>query len=356
VPLRRPLALLLALLAAGQLLAACGDGAGAGPGGPPRPITGLATGTWTWVDFPDSACQDGTPTGIGVSRGTSEDLVLYLNGGGACWDALTCLFLQTATTGPFGRAQFEALEAELPGSILDRDLGGNPFREATLVYVPYCTGDVHAGDRVASYGSAPVAWHHVGRANVAAYLRRLAATFPAPRRLVVSGSSAGGFGALVNYDAARRAWPAAEALLLDDSGPPLLAADTSPALLPAWRAAWGTDAFLDPLCGEPCRSGFAPLLSVLAGRYPADRLALLSSTQDGVISWYFGLDGASFQAAQDRMLAEVLAPLPRARSFVVPGTGHTMLGGPAGFTQGVPLLEWLSQAWSGDAAWASQHP
>jgi hypothetical protein len=54
-------------------------------------------------------------------------------------------------------------------------------------------------------GSAAVAWRHGGRADVAAYLKRRAATFPAPRKLAISGSSAGGFGALLNCDAARQA-------------------------------------------------------------------------------------------------------------------------------------------------------
>ena len=293
-----------------------------------------------------------------MSPGTSGELVLYLEGGGACWDYWTCL-LGAATPGPFGRAEFEARQAgALPGSILDRTLAGNPFAGATLVYVPYCTGDVHAGDRVSTYGSGAgtLTWRHVGRANVAAYLRRLAVTFTAPERLVVSGSSAGGFGALANYEAIRAVWPSADALLLDDSGPPLLAADTASTLSVAWRAAWGLDALLDPLCGEACHAGFAPLLAVVAARHPQDRLALLSSEQDQVISAFYGLSPASFQAAQERMLTGTLAPLENARSFVVGGSSHTMLGDPAAFSEGVPLLEWLSLARTGDPAWGSAHP
>jgi hypothetical protein len=347
------------LLLAVLLAAGCSGAGESTTDGPPQPIAGLTAGTWTWVDFPDSACQDGTPTGIGLSPGTSADLVLYLQGGGACWDSLTCVTFHTASRGPFGRAEFEALRSgTLPGSILDRTLAGNPFAAATLVFVPYCTGDVHAGDRVTTYGSGSgaVTWRHVGRANLAAYLRRLAVTFTEPPRVAVTGSSAGGFGALANYDAVRAAWPAAAALLLDDSGPPLLAADTTPALAAAWREAWGLDPLLDPLCGEPCRAGFAPLLGALAARHPQDRLALLSSEQDGVISAFYGLDGAAFQAAQERMLAAALAPLAHARSFVVAGSSHTMLGRPAAFTQGEPLLGWIGQAWSGDGGWSAQHP
>jgi hypothetical protein len=65
---------------AGDLPPADGSGSDAGPpdaittdgpspdaGPPPEPITATA-GSWTWIDFPDSTCDDGTPTGIGINR------------------------------------------------------------------------------------------------------------------------------------------------------------------------------------------------------------------------------------------------------------------------------------------------
>jgi hypothetical protein len=294
-----------------------------------------------------------------VSQGTGPDLVVFLNGGGACWDYLTCYVLRLATPGPFGEAQFEALRASaLPGSILDRALPGNPYRDASLVFVPYCTGDVHGGDRVVTYTGFDGArtYHHVGHANLEAFLPRLAATWPAPRRLVVAGASAGGFGALLNYDTFRRRWPAAQGVLVDDSGPPLEGAALSPALLAAWRASWGVDALLGPLCGISCQSSFAPVLTEVAARWPADRFALLSSLQDLVIASYFQLSPAEFEEALLGAAEEVLGPLPNARFYFVPGNGHTMLGDPAAFAQGEPLLGWLGAQASGDPAWVSRQP
>jgi hypothetical protein len=347
----------VAALCAAALLAGCGsDGSGR-----PRadPIAGLAPGEWTWVPFADSACEDGSPTGVAVSQGTGPDLLVFLNGGGACWDYLTCFVLDLATRGPFGEAEFEALrDSALPGSILDRTLPGNPYADASYVFVPYCTGDVHAGDRVATYTGAtgPRTYHHVGHRNLLTFLPRLVATWPAPRRLVVAGASAGGFGALLNHDTLRRRWPSAQGLLIDDSGPPLQGADVSPDLTAAWRASWGTDALLLPLCGEACRTSFAPAITAVAARWPQDRLALLSSLQDLVIASYFQLSAARFQAALLGTASDVLAPLPNARFYFVPGNGHTMLGDPAAFAQGEPLLGWLAAQASGDPGWVSQQP
>ncbi len=364
----------VALAVAGAALlarAACGASAGAGatagesppagtaPATAAEPITGLQPGAWTWVDFPESACSDGSPTGIGVNAGTGPDLVLVLNGGGACWDWLTCYVLGTAAGGPFGRPQLEILEARaLAGSILDRALPGNPFADATLVFVPYCTGDVHGGDRVTTYtgGGGQRTYHHVGHSNLVTFLRRVAATWPTPRRLVVSGSSAGGFGAVLNYDTIRSAFPASVGFLVDDSGPPLEPGAVSQTELDAWFSSWGLGDVLDPLCGGACRSGLSPGLSALARKYPRDRMALLSSLQDQVISNYFLLDGARFESELRRTAADVLAPLPNVRFFFVAGSSHTMLGDPAAFTQGVPLLTWLAQQVGGDAAWTSQQP
>jgi fermentation-respiration switch protein FrsA (DUF1100 family) len=108
-----------------------------------------------------------------------------------------------------------------------------------MVFIPYCTGDLHAGNNVATYdvlGPRMVA--HVGRRNVEALMPRLRGTWGSPRRVVVSGSSAGGYGATLNYDLFRRAYPQAQMTLVDDSGP-LLVGDGVPA---DERAAWWSDA------------------------------------------------------------------------------------------------------------------
>lgn len=363
-PLPRSAAAWLSLGAVAALAACGGPGATAGADAPAlpaagAPLVGLTPGAWNWVPFADSACDDGSPTGLGVNPGTGPDLVVVLDGGGACWDYLTCAVLGTSSHGPFDEARFRAMEAgELAGSILDRALPGNPFADATLVFVPYCTGDIHGGDNVVTYagpGDARTV-HHVGHANVVAFVSRLAATWPAPRKLVVSGASAGGFGSVVNYATFRAAWPAARAYLVDDSGPTLEAGAIPPGLLLAWYESWRLDKLLDPLCGAACRGDLSAGLSAVLARYPGDRVSLLSSLQDQVISGYFVLGGPRFEEELLRLAADVLAPAPNARFFFVGGSTHPMLDRPGAFTQGVPLVTWLGQQVSDDPAWASQRP
>ncbi len=67
------------------LLAACGgtlQGA--------KPVRAPAE-EWTWVDVPGTLCMNRPETGFGINpSSTSEDVLIVLEGGGACFDPVTC--------------------------------------------------------------------------------------------------------------------------------------------------------------------------------------------------------------------------------------------------------------------------
>jgi hypothetical protein len=354
------------------------------------PIAG-ATG-WRWIPFPDSTCTDAvqdpatgryrfgsSATGLAVSFGpaSSADLVVFFDGGGACWDYLTCggaapLLDKTAATGPFGPDEFvrEAYD-RFPASWLRRENLPPSLRDATVVFVPYCTGDVHGGAKVTTYPppagaglAGDLTWHHVGHDNVVAFLRRLGPTFPHPRKLVVAGSSAGGFGALVAYPLFRTRWPDAQAYLVDDSGPPLQG-DAIPASSRAgWYASWDLGAALDPVC-PACRQDFSQALAGLLRRYPADRMALVSHLQDAVIRAFYGtatlgpppvigpVPAATFEA-ELRQLGAVVDAAPNGRTFFTAGDGHPTLDDPGRQATPAPgLPAWLELMVSDAPGWTS---
>src|SRR5262245_51950031 len=68
-------------------LVACGGGDGDG-GGPPT--LGTTPGKWEYVPVEGTRCLDNSPTGIAVNLGTSGDLLIYMEGGGACFNTETC--------------------------------------------------------------------------------------------------------------------------------------------------------------------------------------------------------------------------------------------------------------------------
>lgn len=359
--MRRVLAFsLLFLPLTATSIAGCGGSSSTLPDTPPASGDPIDTpkNTWTWIDFPNSACDDGSPTGIAVSQSDSKNLLLFMNGGGACWNFLTCFQLNTASHGPFGKTQFEALSAQLGGTILDRNLPNNPFADWNLIFVPYCTGDVHAGDNVIDYkdsNGTSRTYHHVGRANIAAYLQRLGTTF-SPEKLVVSGSSAGGFGSAFDYDLFRATFPNAQGYLVDDSGPALKGDAIASSLREAWYQSWRLDKALEATCPE-CRNDLSQALKHTAQRFPQDRMALLSSTQDSVIRSYFGLTADNFQAALNTTVTDVFEPQPNFRAYLSAGQFHTFLGTPdAHPVQGVKLTDWLGQMVREEAGWKSLKP
>ncbi len=353
-------AALLSMVACGSAHAPQPPDGGLDAGSPADTDAGSAipasANQWTWVDFPDSTCDDGTPTGIGINpSATSSNVLVFLNGGGACWDETTCLKLNTAVHGPFGAPQFQLAIAFVSGTILDRALAGSPVADWNMVFVPYCTGDVHAGSNVAQYGTT--AYHHQGHQNVLAYLKRLVPTFTAPGKLVVSGSSAGGYGALLNYDTFRAAWPRATGALLDDAGPLLEGDSIPPTIRTAWFSAWKLGALTDPLCGTACHADASLWIGALRARYPADRMALLSSLQDQTIRGYLQLSAADFQTALLKLSSDDYDPNPKLHYYFVAGSQHTFLFRPGMTTQnGQGLIDWLQQEISDSAAWTSIKP
>lgn len=338
----------------GQAAGKRGPDGGLGVDAAPLPGT---PGSWTWVDVPGMQCDDGSPTGIAVNPapGGGSSLFIYFMGGGACWDASSCFVLNTSVHGPFGQAQWEANAPSL-AQPLDRTRATNPFRDASYVFVPYCTGDLHGGSHVATYDVlGPRMFAHVGHLNVEALLPRVRATWPAPTRVIVSGSSAGGFGATLNYDFIRSAYPGATAALIDDAGP-LLEGDGIPAdERSAWWANWHLGDLVDPLCPD-CRADFSRFYPALVAKVPQDRMALLTSLQDSVIRTYFLiLLGADFEQRLRALVADRLAPTATFRTYAIPGESHTMLGTVTTTTTtgGVTLESWLSAMLTGDAGWVT---
>src|SRR5690606_10494203 len=54
--------------------------------------------TWTYVPIEGARCANGTDTGVAVNfTDRSDDLVVFMAPGGACWDSLTCFILRSAS-------------------------------------------------------------------------------------------------------------------------------------------------------------------------------------------------------------------------------------------------------------------
>ncbi len=329
------------------------------------PLPDGPVGQWQWVDFPESQCRDGSSTGIGVRRGSSDNLVIFFEGGGACFNGFTCL----ANDPEFGADEFFNWAIfDGDGGIFDASHEDNPVRDWSFVYVPYCSGDVHAGD--ASDVSVPdiqPLQRFAGYSNVELFLRRIVPTFGRAPHVLVTGVSAGGFGAGFNYHRLTRVFPG-KVTLLDDSGPAMRDNFLSPCLQRMWRDTWGLDATIPPGCSDcagPEGGGISMLLRYLGGRHPEQRMGLISSERDRTIAAFysFGLDecaglGAIYTSARFRdglhdLRDNLLRPMPNWGTYFIPGDDHTWIGHWAFYTtevDGVRLVDWVADLIDGEVS------
>jgi Pectinacetylesterase len=349
-------------------------------GGPPpftagSPIT-APDSAWTWVPFDNAFCGNGTSVGIGVNLSTtSSRVLLYLEGGGACWSDLTCSaavdVAMDFTTG-YTEADFTAESTDTtylaePDGFFDRTSASNPFKDYSYVYVPYCTGDIHAGDNVVTYTGGT--GHHVGFANMTAFLERIVPTFPTADRVILAGSSAGGFGAAFNWWQTQKAFGSIRVDLIDDSGtpmPPDIEADGSGFGFDAngagetvLRTQWGLAKTFPPGC-TGCATRLDALLPFYATAFPNQKATLLSYIDDAVLPTFYGITTAQFVTGLNEELADdFTAKDVNFQYFTVNASGHVLLFTPSltpSTTNTTTLQTFITQMVTDDPAWTSQHP
>jgi hypothetical protein len=329
--------------------AGSGGGGDAGPLGEP---IAAPFGVWTWVDFPDAFCANGEATGIGVNLAApGAPALIFLMGGGGCWDEESCYVDQLAANieSGFDAQSFQALAASLGAGPFDRSSGENPFKDAHHVVVPYCTGDVHAGAAVQSYGGKPT--HHVGYENLGAFLQRLVPTFAGSSRVVLAGTSAGGFGAILNAHRTQLAFGSVRVDTIDDAGPWLYNPYLPETLEQKLRTAWGLAQTLPASCAG-CANELGAIYGFAASAHPGSRFALLTHSQDDVVKSYMGLDDAGFAAGLTE-LQQSFAPHDNLHYFEHAGSGHGLLGKSWG-SSGAGA--WLTDMLSDAPGWQSVEP
>lgn len=347
-----------------------GGGAGGGEGGVATtgPIE-AEPNVWTFVEFPTATCMDGSPTGIGVNiNPDSDDVVIFLMGGNACFNLGSCLIV--ANKDGYDSAKFDNdVEDFLSQSdYFDRTNEANPFKDFSYVFVPYCTGDVHAGEK-SDVEIANNTYQFHGFTNMSKYLERVVPTFSDATRVVLTGVSAGGFGAAYNYDQVATAFGAdVPVTLLDDSGPPMGTEFVPSCLQAHFIETWGVDQTWPSDCTECTTDLFLePYVNYILDKYPERSLGVISSEGDETIRSFWGYgnndcanlnggpppyDPAKYkQGLED--LRDRIGANGTLRLFMVPGTEHVFVDNGLGAVtvDGVTLEEWMVQAINEDPKW-----
>lgn len=170
----------------------------------------------------DTGCAYGSPYSFYVRRGSKDKALVFFQGGGACWSSQNCDLKNRPSFDPFVN------ETDDPGTvakgIFDLANTGNPFRDWTMVFVAYCSGDVHLGNAVRHYSirdeaggyDTQITIRHWGYRNAISALDWLTAHY-APSQLFVAGSSAGAIAAPFYADILANEYPDADITVFSDA-------------------------------------------------------------------------------------------------------------------------------------------
>ncbi len=341
------------------------------------PLVDVPSEQWAWVPFPETRCRDGSSTGLGVNFNPASDkVVIFLEGGGACFNPTSCV-LNPAN---FGAADLPAVVAsvppdaggEHPGSgLLDRTNPDNAVHDWNFVYVPYCSGDVFAGNN--PHAEVPgVAGTQVflGYQDLDLFLQRIVPTFPHATQVLLVGVSGGGFGAAANYLHVKRAFGGAVPVdMIDDSGPFMQSPYLPACLFDQIRTLWALDSTAGADCDGACNdpdSFFLDLVKHAIATNPERTFGLVESTWDLTISDFFGFgtDDCQLSARESQSLftgglldiRAQLADAPNFGSFYFEGDDHTSLEAPIYYTRSAPseagtvkLTSWVASQVAGHA-------
>ncbi|HSQ01015.1 MAG TPA: pectin acetylesterase-family hydrolase [Candidatus Dormibacteraeota bacterium] len=314
--------------------------------GDDTPSETVPNGAWDSLRFdPADAkaiCLRGDPYQVEIHRGSNDKVLLYLEGGGACWNNDSCWVTPTAklTADPsFGAGIFEL------------DNPANPFKDWNIVYAPYCDGSVFGGDNLALYDSRPT-YHH-GVQNLSAAVTAMRAAFPDPSQIVVAGSSAGGYGTYTGYGVTRVAFPDTPIVTLNDSGPGLQNPDDTAAIndrLSNWRF----QQFVPPSCTR-CGEQLTYLTEWGLERDPDLRVGYFSNLRDVIIRTFNGLSADAYEALLRQVTDDIHGRQPeRFKRFFVQGESHTILELPGFYTLAIGdtrIDEWTADLLDDGPRW-----
>jgi hypothetical protein len=257
---------------------------------PPRDVYD----TWLKVEPPGVTCGNGTPYKIFVNYSDkSDNLVVVFEPGGACWDYDSCAGRNgiRGAANPNGIPDNHWERASIISPFLSRFDEMNPSREWNMVYVPYCTGDVHTGATTVTYeggGTDPdLTFHHQGHAAVQAVVSWIDENFTHVPKMLATGCSAGGVGSLANYRFLRNGVRAVKkGYLLNDSGPIFPSSGYSRPLHEKIRKAWNLDALQPHMPEGFTLDDMGTINTTLADEFPEDRLAVTFFRRDFNFSLY----------------------------------------------------------------------
>jgi len=347
--------------------------------------------------------RTGSPYHFFVKRGTVNKLVMYYQGGGACWNGTTCNTVGTfdqevlpvlSCTGPGNNFEPCTTLANCPaqgstnscstdnpnntttgfGDLTNPD---NPFKDWNIVFVSYCTGDIHFGDSTEYLGGGANSVHHAGWANSRVAEKFAREHFVAPDEIFVTGSSAGAYGALFNAPLHHDVWPDSKFTVLGDAGNGVITPSFLTNNFPVWNFVAHLPTNIPGVVDSiTSGAGMPAYLKAVSDFYPNTAWGNYTSSYDGGTGGQTGfynvmlnlgnvLEWANWWhstcAWNTVMRAQALDVAAHSTSnyryYIGTGSRHTMYGSNKVYTDttgGVPTIkDWVNSMLARDGGWTN---
>lgn len=312
-------------------------------------ITDLSQ-SWTSIEpGGETTCSDGTPYRFFVRPGKADKLMVYMQGGGACWLRQNCDPNMQPT---YSINIAEDFKPRATG-IFNFNNPDNPFADYSIVMAPYCTADVHMGQQDTIYPGLAEAQkdltiHHQGRSNMQAVLDWTYAQVPNPARIFVTGSSAGAIPSPFYASIIADHYPQAQVAQLGDGagGYRRLNEDSRP------DEQWGTFDFLNSENGFNAVSAqgfnYEKLYIAAAKAQPKILFAEYDAAEDAVQKRFLALGGSEtveLKASLTANHADIRAEVQNFRAYIGGGDSHTILLRPEFYayaSNGTAIRDWVA--------------
>ena len=296
----------------------------------------------------------------------TDNLMIYFEGGGACWDGYTC-----GSIGQFA-SQFEIADNEMEfyaTGMFDFENPANPVADYNVVFAPYCTGDIHTGDAVQTFEVPEavgadfdeITVHFNGYNNGAAVLDWTYNNYTEPSQVLVTGCSAGGYGASTHAPFVMNNYEGTRVVHLADAANGV--SPEEPDLLTLWGAPDNFPDFLD--LSTVTTANFTTVQQLeTANAFPDNVVAQYNTALDNVQVGFYGLltnrvvgednfmeVGIEWATGLQNNLGQLEAGAENFHSYTAGGLLHCITGRPEFFEYtvgGVAVNDWVNTLLEGE--------
>lgn len=347
------------LLLTALMLSACSESTQeASPQVAVASLDGLEPG-WNVIEpGGDTICSDGSPYHFYVRPGASDKLMVFFQGGGACWTGGSC----DPDLDPPYRINLEEVDPAKYHGIFQFDNPQNPMKDHSVVFAPYCTADVHIGNSLTHYEAPQIEEHephtvaiqHRGYINSDAVLDWTFAHFFRPSEIFVAGSSAGSIPSPYYTMRIGEQYPEARIAQLGDGsgGYRLNGQQTRP------QDRWGTMDRMRQLPEfESLQSenfNYEILYIAAAKRHPDITFTKYDTAEDSVQKRFLDLAGdapESLLTFIEANQADIQEEVNNFHAYIAGGDLHTILGRPEFYSyraNGTLFRDWVTALVNGE--------